>query len=129
MTLLGLWPCGHYPRRVTIIPLSAAPNPWVGPWSHLALSHTWHSVTLGTRSHLALGRNWQSVHLALGPLGTRSHLGLHHLALGHLALGPLGTRSLGTQSPHLILSRLTYSFIYNFLTMSDILISIPQLTE
>ena len=36
VTILGLWPCGHNPRMITIIPLSAASNPWVGPWSHLA---------------------------------------------------------------------------------------------
>ena len=57
--------------------------------SHLALSHTWHSVTLGTRS------TWHSVPLGTRSLGTRSTW--HSV---HLALGPLGTRSLGTQSQH-----------------------------
>ena len=72
---------------------------------HLALSHTWHSVTLGIRSHLALD------HLKLGPIGTQSTshsvtLGTRYLALGplgtwsHLALSPIGTRS------HLALSHL-----------------------
>ena len=29
-TTLGWWPCGHHPRMVPIIHLSAAPNPLVG---------------------------------------------------------------------------------------------------
>ena len=75
----------------------------------MALSHTWHSVTLGTRSYLALGPLGTRSHLALGQLGTRSHLALGPLGTRshgtrstwhsvHLAIGPLGTLSLGTQS-------------------------------
>ena len=30
VTILGWWPCGHHPRMITIIHLSAAPNPLVG---------------------------------------------------------------------------------------------------
>ena len=44
----------------------------LGTRSHLALGHTWHSVTLVTRSYLALGHTWHSVTLGTRSFGTQS---------------------------------------------------------
>ena len=46
VTLLGWWPCGHHPRTVTIIHISAAPNPRVGPPT---LPYSWRAATCSKR--------------------------------------------------------------------------------